>query len=104
VAGVHSRTKSVSKRARQRPDGNKVGQREAVRELPDRERRSIDRTWREHRGHARAVLQAGVEHRLVLGDLIAAGTSDVLDRYGEIPDLERSIGHCLDAPAPLDAS
>ena len=71
-------------------DGDQVVQRVAVRELPDRQRRPVDGTRREHRGHARAVLEARVEHRLTLGDLVAAGARDVLDRDRQIPDFRAS--------------
>jgi hypothetical protein len=57
-----------------------IVQRVTVREFPDGERRSIDSARREHRGHARTVFEPRVEHRLALGDLVAACTRDVLDR------------------------
>ena len=86
----------------QRSDGDQVVQRESVRELPDGQRRSVDGTRREHRGHARAVLESGVEHRLTLGDLVAACARDVLDRDGQIPDFQRPVRNVFDASPPLD--
>ena len=73
----------------------------AVRELRNGERRTIHRAWREHRGHARAVLEPGVERGLRLGDLVAAGTGDILDGDGQIPHLERTFGHQLHGSLPL---
>ena len=88
--------------ARDGADLDQIVQRESVRELPDGQRRSIDRTRREHRGHARAVLEARVEHRLALGDLVAARARDVLDRDREIPDVQRAIRDLLETSASLD--
>jgi hypothetical protein len=73
-----------------------------MRELPDGEGRSIDRTRRKHRGHSRAILESGIEHRLSLGDLVTAGSRDVLDRDGQVPDFQAPVRDMLDAAAALD--
>ena len=51
--------------ARERSDVDELVQGVAVRELPNGQRRAVDRARREHRGHARAILKPCVEHRLV---------------------------------------
>ena len=87
---------------RQGADVDEVVQAVAARELPNRERRSGHGTRREHRGDARAVLEPRIQHRLDLGDLVAAGARDVLDRDGQIPRLERAAGHALEHAVALD--
>ena len=37
-----------------------------------------------------------------LGDLVAAGTRDVLDRDGQIPRFERPVGHEFEPAGSLD--
>src|SRR5688572_29447052 len=70
---------------RQGTDVDEVVQVVAARELANRERRSSDGTWREHRRHTGAVLESCIEQRLDLGDFVAARACDVLDGDGEVP-------------------
>src|SRR5262245_10692310 len=73
-----------------------------MRELPDRQRRSVDGTRREHRGDPRPILQPRLENRLMIRDLVATRPRDVLDRDGEISDFERALGNRLERSLSLD--
>ena len=53
-------------------------------------------------GALQASFEPRVEHRLVIGDLVAARPRDVLDRHGQIPHLQRAVGNDLQHAAPLD--
>ena len=64
--------------------------------------RARDRARREHRGHARTVLEPSVEQWLHIGDLVPTGAGDVLDGDGQVPRLERPIGDGLNCSLALD--
>src|SRR5260370_7837281 len=52
---------------------------------------------REHRGDTRPVLEARIENRLLVGDLVAARARNVLDGHGQIARFQRPIRDCLQA-------
>ena len=93
---------SVRNLRRQRADLHQLVERVAAGELSNGQRRPGDRARREHRGHARAVLEPRVEQRLHVGDLVPAGACDVLDGDGQVPRLQRPIGNRLNRAVAFD--
>ena len=83
-------------------DGHEILQAVPSCEFPDGQRRSTDRAGWEHRGDTRPVLEACIEQRLDLRDLVAACTGDVLDRHGQVPRFQDAIGDERDQPVALD--
>ena len=67
-----------------------LGREEPRLKLADRQRRAAEAARREDGGHARAVRQARVEDRLLLGDVVAQRAGDVLD--GDAADCARRAG------------
>ena len=94
-------TKGVGHTGRESTTLDQLGQREPLREFPDGQDRSRHRTWREHRGHPRAVLEAGVQQWLHLRDFVAAGARDVLDGDGQIPRFQDAVRDALEPAVAL---
>ncbi len=95
-------SKSVSHDRREGADLYQFTERESRCELSDSQNWPGDGAWRKHRGYPRAVLEARVEQWLHVGDLVAAGARDVLDRDGEIPRFQHAVRHALQAAVALN--
>ena len=82
---------------RHRADAHEfLGGEEPRLKLADRQRRAAEAARREDGGHARAVRQARVEDRLLLGDVVAQRARDVLDGDLQIALVEPNVRHLAD--------